>query len=333
MAPDALFDAPDAHRDAAGVIVDYGDHEAECRALLEAAALVPRPDLCVLRLEGASALELLHNVTTQALQDLAIGTSRPACLLTPKGRILGCFEVVRGEDALLVLLPREALQRVQPVLARYGMLLDVEVTEARVDQHVLELIGPISTAVLEGLGLPVPAAGAAEPVPDGLVLGQPVGELPGYLLWLTRGAARRLAAVDGVALVGHAARERLRLDVGLPRDGAELTDAVLFNEAGLEDRVSWNKGCYPGQEPVVMAKHRGHPPRRLCHLHLSVDVLPPAGTSLSLGGREVGVITSAAPGLRTPASKALAYVRHGAAEAGAELSLPGGGSARIDRLC
>ncbi len=321
-----------ANRNESGWITDYGDHEAECRALLEGAALVLRADRCVLQLEGDSALELMHNVTTQALQDLGVGASRPACLLTPKGRILGCFEVVRGE-ALLLILARDAVARVQPVLARYGMLLDVEVVEPDTGRHVFELIGPDSAAVLGAAGLPVPDSGTHGHSPEALVVSQSVGDLSGHLLWLTEPAAESLAATAGVTLVGHGARERLRLDVGAPLDGRELTDSVLFNEAGLEDRVSWNKGCYPGQEPVVMAKHRGHPPRRLCQLHVDGDALPPMGAALSLEGRDVGAITSAAPGLRTQAIKALGYVRHGAAEAGAALSLPGGGTARIERLC
>ena len=331
MTLDALLDEHGAVRNADGVVLEYGNSEAEGRALLEGAGLVVRSDLAVLRLDGASALELLHNVTTQALQDLPQGASRQACLLTPKGRILGCFTVVRAEHVHLV-LAREAVARVQPVLARYGMLLDVEVQEPEPDRLVVELIGPGSAAALESVGFPAPATGQHEAGPDPLVVGRPVGEASAYLLWLSASAVQALVGAPGVALVGQSARERLRLDVGQPRDGAELTDSVLFNEAGLEDHVSWNKGCYPGQEPVVMAKHRGHPPRLLCQLQVDGEALPPVGTALSLEDREVGSITSAALGLRTPAIRALGYVRHGAAEVGRTLSLPDGRQARIERL-
>ena len=331
MTLEALLEAHGAVRGDAGQILDYGDQESEGRALLERAGLVLRTDLTVLRLEGDSALELLHNVTTQALQDLPQGASRQACLLTPKGRILGCFTVVRA-DHLHLVVARDALPRVQPVLARYGMLLDVEVSESQADRHVVELLGPAADTVLGAAGLPVPAARLLEAMADGFVVGQPVGDLPGHLLWLSASAIETLAGAPGVDLVGQAARERLRIDVGQPLDGAELTDSVLFNEAGLEDHVSWNKGCYPGQEPVVMAKHRGHPPRLLCHLQVEGDTLPPVGTTLAVEEREVGEITSVAVGLRAPAIRALGYVRHAAAEVGNALTLPDGRRARIERL-
>ncbi len=78
---------------------------------------------------------------------------------------------------------------------------------------------------------------------------------------------------------------------------------MLPAEAGLDDRaISFSKGCYPGQEPVARQRHRGKVNRRL--RVLEVDGEPPAPeTPVAHGGKEVGRITSAVPGL------ALAYIR------------------------
>jgi tRNA-modifying protein YgfZ len=97
--------------------------------------------------------------------------------------------------------------------------------------------------------------------------------------------------------------ERLRIEAGTPRFGAELDDRVLPAEAGLDVRaISFTKGCYPGQEPVARQHHRGKVNRKLRVLEVDGDATAP-GTAVVYGAKDVGRITSAVPGL------ALAYVR------------------------
>src|SRR5262249_53217436 len=70
------------------------------------------------------------------------------------------------------------------------------------------------------------------------------------------------------------------------------------HEAGLDRRaISWQKGCYLGQEVVCMQDMRGKLKRRLVVLALGVDVPPPArGAKVAAGGAEVGEVTSSARG-------------------------------------
>lgn len=96
--------------------------------------------------------------------------------------------------------------------------------------------------------------------------------------------------------------ERLRIEGGFPRWGAELDDSILPAEAGLtETHVSFTKGCYPGQEPIARLHYRGKVNRRL--RVLDVEGAAPPGTELVLGGKTVGRITSRAGDV------ALGYVR------------------------
>jgi tRNA-modifying protein YgfZ len=96
--------------------------------------------------------------------------------------------------------------------------------------------------------------------------------------------------------------ERWRIESGIPRWGAELDDRILPAEAGLEEtHISFSKGCYPGQEPIARQHYRGKVNRRLRVLDVDGPVAP--GDELSLDGKTVGRVTSAADGV------ALAYVR------------------------
>ena len=90
--------------------------------------------------------------------------------------------------------------------------------------------------------------------------------------------------------------ERLRILARTPRLGRELDDRVMPAEAGLEERaISFTKGCYPGQEPVARIHYRGHPNRGLRVLVLEGDEPPAYDAELSLDGKVVGRVTSAAP--------------------------------------
>jgi folate-binding protein YgfZ len=91
--------------------------------------------------------------------------------------------------------------------------------------------------------------------------------------------------------VSEAAAEVVRVERGRPRYGVDLDDSVIPQEAGLNERaVSFEKGCYVGQETVARLFYRGKPNRHLRGLRLSEPVA--SGEPLRLGEREVGRVGS-----------------------------------------
>ena len=113
--------------------------------------------------------------------------------------------------------------------------------------------------------------------------------------------------------------ERARIEAGVPAWGKELDDSILPAEAGLDDtHISFSKGCYPGQEPIVRLRHRGHVNRRL--RVLDVESAQP-GDDIVHADKVVGRVTSAVPGV------ALGYVRVAVPD-DAELRI-GGARARL----
>ncbi len=100
-------------------------------------------------------------------------------------------------------------------------------------------------------------------------------------------AAALIAA--GAVPATEAAYEIRRVESGRPRYGADLDDTVIPQEAGLNDRaVSFEKGCYVGQETVARLYFRGKPNRHLRGLRLSAAA--PSGAPLRLGERQVGTV-------------------------------------------
>jgi tRNA-modifying protein YgfZ len=215
-----------------------------------------------------------------------------ALLLTAKARIVAPMIVLRRADVdFLLLTEPEAGERLTAALLRSRFA--AQCTIEQVEHSSTLVIGAELPGAIRNADYGVPAC----EVLDGDVEAQPI-------------TAPEL--------------ERLRIRARTPVLGRELDDRVLPAEAGLEERaISFTKGCYPGQEPVARLHYRGHPNRGLRVLSLA-GPLPETETELTLDGKAVGRITSAAP--EEDGVVALAYVRREVPE-DAVLLLPDGRSA------
>jgi folate-binding protein YgfZ len=244
--------------------------------------VAPRPRAFV-RVAGPDAASFLQRMLSNDVEALAEDGSCEALLLTPKARVIAPMRVWRrGADDFLLLTEPELGEtlRGQLLRARFAAKCEIEP-----EQHS-------STLVL---------GDDAEGIPNE-DYGVPAAEV------LDADVEGREAEPEEL--------ERLRILARTPRYGREIDDRVLPAEAGLDERaVSFSKGCYPGQEPVARLHHRGHANRVLRVLELDGD--PPGYDAEVLhGGKAVGRVTSAVPGL------ALAYVRVEVPD-GAELEVEG----------
>ena len=117
---------------------------------------------------------------------------------------------------------------------------------------------------------------------------------------------------EEVALCDETTFESIRLEVGFPWYGRDITDKNLPQEIGRDClAISLMKGCYLGQETVARIDALGHVNKLLVSVRFATDAVPPAGAALRSGGVHVGDVTSAAYSPRLEASLALAYVRRG----------------------
>ncbi len=134
-------------------------------------------------------------------------------------------------------------------------------------------------------------------------------------------------AVGGLAC-GWTAFEIARVEAGIPRFGVDMDESNLPLECGIEARaVSYQKGCYIGQEVINRIHSIGHVNRELRGLRLAEEppTLPAKGDKLFHAGKEVGHVTSALHSPTLNATIALGYVRREANAVGTELRLRTGG--------
>jgi folate-binding protein YgfZ len=132
------------------------------------------------------------------------------------------------------------------------------------------------------------------------------------------------AVANNVALCGWQAFETARIEAGIPRFGVDMDETNIPLEAGLENgAISFNKGCYIGQEVISRIKTYSEVAKALRGLRLDPqsNSLPKKGDKLFREGKEVGYVTSSAFSLSLQACIALGYVRKDAFEIGTELRL------------
>jgi folate-binding protein YgfZ len=116
----------------------------------------------------------------------------------------------------------------------------------------------------------------------------------------------------------------LRVEAGAPLYGVDVDETTFAPEVGRTPQaISYAKGCYLGQEPIVMARDRGQVNRTLLGLLLPGGPVP-RGSLLFREGKEVGRVTSSVLS-PTRGGIALAYVRRGHQQPGTALEVEAGG--------
>ena len=308
---------------------------AEYQALTAGVALVDRSHVGRLSASGEDALDLLDRLSTNALARLDIGSGAFTVLTSNKGRIVDLLFVLRQADRLLVLTAPEGRQKVADWVDFYTITEDVAVLDVTEETAMPALVGPKAAALLDELtGLPVSdldANACLEARIGGIetlvvrtdFCGRPAFDLvaPAEGSGDLRERILERGADVGVAPAGHAALEAVRIDRGVPVYGAELGEEYNPLEAGLLKYISFDKGCYVGQEVVARLNTYKKVQKYLVGMTWDSDVKATAGGRLLLDGKQVGVVTSTtrSPGLDR--NIALAYVRKARSEPNTELTL------------
>src|SRR5262249_25870085 len=134
---------------------------------------------------------------------------------------------------------------------------------------------------------------------------------------------RTILLAHNVRTIEEPALEAIRIESGWPRWGHEMDENRFVVELGrVASAISYAKGCYLGQEPIVMARDRGQVNRHLMGFRCTGSSLLPVGTKLMAGEIEQFKVTSSAYSPAWNAGVGLAYVYRGHQAPGTTLTIP-----------
>jgi folate-binding protein YgfZ len=329
----------------AEIVSSYGDVLAEHAALRENAGVLDLSFRSRICLTGTDRARFLHGQVTNDVNRLRAGDGCYAAITTAKGKMESDLNIYALQDELLLDFEPGLTAKISQRLEKFIVSDDVQVVDVAPHYGLLSVQGPKADAVIKALGIfPELPAKSFQSVKVSDVM---LGEI--YLINQSRtpGSAgvpltsfdlfvpsQSLAAVAdkliaaaravGGRACGWDALEIARIESGIPRFGADMDESNIPLECGIESRaVSYNKGCYIGQEVINRIHSIGHVNKELRCLRLADDLktLPVKGDKLFHDGKEVGYVTSAVKSPTMNANIALGYVRREVNASGTELVL------------
>jgi folate-binding protein YgfZ len=229
----------------------------------------------VLKATGEDRLSFLHGMCTAEVKGLPAGGAAYAAFLTSKGAMVADGRIWNLGEALLIDVEPGRLPAVREYLEKHLVSEEVELSDASGEHAVLSL------ASFAGRP-PAPHPAAPSRLPGGVDLLVPRAELAAT--W------ERLVG-SGLRPAGFEAWEMRRIEAGVPRFGQDMDERTIPLEANLEAAISYQKGCYVGQEVIARATFRGHVNRKLARLSFGGRA-PAAGAEIRAGERVVGRVTS-----------------------------------------
>lgn len=269
-------------------------------------AALPHGRRILLRLSGADVRRFLQGILSADVEAARPGQALPAAILTVKGKLIAEAIVLALADGSLDLaVPAEVADEVIALLDRHIIMDDVTLARADEVEFVMAWPEPVTGPGIECLT-------ANYPGPGHLVFGAP------------EAVAAALAGAEEASL---AMWDEHRIAAAVPAWGLEITPGTFPPEVGFVAAVSYDKGCFMGQEPLARIHARGQVNRVLVRVHAGTC---PEGP-VELAAPERPLAGRAATWVADPDGGALglAIVHRSAATPGTVLSAPGIGAVEV----
>ena len=273
---------------------------------------------------GADVFSYLQTQTTNDVDPLKPGQGQNSAIVDRKAKLIATFSLHRsGEDSAILVVESAQKEKLLNHLEAFVFREDVRL-EA-LNHSLLALQGPKSVQILESI-FP-----AAQPLPEktnglraftldgqpALIINKSLTGEEGFLLafppqWKETAMQCLLEAEKNHPLIpiGSHAREVLRIEAGIPFYGKDMDEKNILPETGLEHgSVSYNKGCYIGQEVIARLKTYGAPNFALMGLVFEGDALPSPGSDIQLDSKKIGTIKSSIFSYSLQKGTALTYIQ------------------------
>ena len=320
-----------------------GEIAADYAAVTSGAGVRILQERKVVRVVGDDRASFFHGMCSADVNGAAPGAVLPALILTEHAHVIADLFIWVMDDALLLDVEADAWSRARAHLERLLVADDVEFEE-ELELSIIDVEGPGASAAVREISDEMTSIekdwshnGKTSGTPDVIV-----GRLRRYGASAISLIVRESAAPEIVARIinGHPdakqisaeVLEVIRVENGIARIGVDTGDKTIALEARLNRAISFNKGCYVGQETIERATARGALKKRMVGLRVEGNRVPTRGASVNLQGqgvgKEVGRIGSSAWSPRFGVI-ALAILHHSAWAPGTIVSIGEGGDAAV----
>ena len=257
-------------------------------------------------IKGKDRVKFLQGLTSNDISQLSDGNGLYTIFPTVKGKIESEGMIYAFSNHFLLIVQPDLREKTLRILNKFKIGSDAQMEDLTEKFFLLSIQGPRSEKILfEFFHAPLPelqpfnfVSLLMEESPIQIIRNGWSGEEGFDLLTpFSHGEEIRTRLLEagkslGLIPVGEEAFETIRIEAGLPRYGAELSDEILPQEAGLDQKaISYTKGCYIGQETIARLHYLGHTNRSLVGLLLDHDI-PEKNDKIVSGEKQIGWITS-----------------------------------------
>ena len=295
------------------------------QAARKTAVLTDRSDLGMLIFSGETRFDLLNRMSTQKIVAMTKGEGTATVLTTDIGRIIDRLLLYPTSSTIYALTSENNSDAIARYLMRFVFFQDdFQIQDISDGTVVFGVYGPQACEKV------VQAGFTDEDLPLHHWRQSKLGDVAAYLMrtdpihgdgYFIIGEEKDRAALwqrlldTGLAVADATAFDYLRIEAGLPRFGHELTGDYIPLEADLWDDVSFNKGCYIGQEIIARMESRGKVSKKLVQLSTAAPL--ETGATILANGKKAGSVTSTAVG--PDGAIGMGYVKTAVLDAKSEL--------------
>ena len=281
-----------------GTVQHFGDPGAELAAVENGTIIADLSQLALIAFTGEETVAFLQGQLTNDVRQLHADTAQWNGYCRPKGRLLGNFLMWRQGDDYVLQMSGDIRESVQKKLAMFIMRSKTKARDASNESVRLVIAGArAADAVKTEFGALPDAPMKSVQAECGTAIR--VGE-DKFVLSLSPDSAERVwqALTQSATPVGAPVWDGLRLNAGIPMITAATQDQFVPQMVNLEviGGVSFQKGCYTGQEIVARSQYLGKLKRRMFLAHTEGEAAP--GDSLysaDMDGQATGMVVNIAP--------------------------------------
>ncbi|MEO6334646.1 MAG: glycine cleavage T C-terminal barrel domain-containing protein [Pyrinomonadaceae bacterium] len=263
----------------------------------------------LIEVHGGEAVQFLDGLISNDVKKLEDGARMVAAFPNAQGRLLALVRVVRQGERFLLETEELTRQKVFDNLFRFTMAGDFFVEDVSQTYSFIRVLDrsfiPITPPFTEF---------DTGPGADYFVHRDDAFDFLGELKYF------------GALEISDQLFETLRIESGMPIYGRDVDENTIVPEIGIDDAISYTKGCYIGQEIIARIHFRGHVAKKLTGIKVvngsaSNPDLEPGQELLSKDGKNAGRVTSVTISPKLQKAIGLAYVRYEHLSEGTELLL------------
>lgn len=250
---------------------------------------------------GGEAVQFLNGLVTGDVAKIETGKAIPVAFPNAQGRIVALAAIFKHGDRFLIETDQQSREKLFSNLQRFTFAGDFHLEDLSETLKYFELYCHKSLSL------------------DGVVFDTSLGSG----IFVSDDVADRFTA-EGLVVMSEGLTEAFRLERGFPVFGVDADESTVVPELGITDLISYNKGCYIGQEIVARIHFRGHVAKMMRGLVFADEVKDPMELVddeilLSPDGKQGGRVTSLSFSPGMDRLIALATIRYEFRESGTEL--------------